>query len=721
MLTKIFIITLLLIVSIPGGPVMCQVNVTLSLSDKETGHPLRLPVRILLENGTALVPEGAEVPAIYLNSDGSPRPDAYIYVDGSIEFNAPEGDLTCEAAGAFNYHFYKSSHKISNDSNTISIALTPWREGDSLPQEILPIGEATVWTYASSLDGCLQAFRISIPADYDPLKPMPLRFLLHGHGGGKNIAPFADNLDRAPRDPNAVCVSPICRGDTHYQGMGEYEFFEIYNGLQKALAIDMDRVTVEGYSMGGAGTWHLAGRFPYLFSAAFPKSGYLDYSVFLWTARTMDEEGRLFRDGGYGRIVRQAEGERLQYWQGIRDRVIEDWEVPLYERQGTIGVLENTLNLPMFVTHGVYDMSIFGGVDVENSRRAWQRFLELGYDQKYYVELPNAGLGHGGAYQSLESSEPLKDDYDLSLEMAAISETLRTVHRNPWPRQVVLRTNTLEYNRNAWVEIDALDRHWRDTLIDVELVGESQIRIKTRNVRQFTIHLSRELVGDDNDVSVAINRRFRDVYPISKNRLLSLRFDDSVKGQEIWRRPDTRYPKTLSKRPEIQGPILHAFHRPHVYVVSSDESEKTAHAAAESLRDTNGGWLCSLMPCSQQYRPLMRRETDVKPWELSDRNIIVFGTPETSAILASRIDGLPISYSPNRVQFGVRAIQGEELGMLMVYPDPDQPSRYLVWCTPGIPPSVFAQLWHLPDFVVFEKDRIVFHGFFDEEWMPRND
>ena len=719
--TKILIAAVFLYLIVVDSPLMAAVPVTLTIADKDNRHPLRLPVRLLQEDGSALVPEGADVPDIYLDADGAPRADAFIYVDGSMEFEAPSGALTVEVAGVFAYRFYKRSHPVGPGNTTITIELEPWPEDGRLLTTSLPIGDAALWTYASSLDGCLQAFQITIPSGYDPRTPMPLQFHLHGHGQGRNVAPFADRLEHAPRSPDAICVKPICRGDAHYQGMGQYEFFEIYHGLQKALAIDPDRVTVEGYSMGGAGTWHLAGRFPYLFSAAFPRSGYLDYTVFLWTARSMDEQGRLYRNGGGDRIVRQATGERLEYWRKIGDRIIEDWQVPLYERQGTIGVLENTLNLPMMIEHGAYDMSIFGGVDVENSRRAWQRFLEFGYPDKHFIEFPCEGLGHGGPLTTLDSATPLKDDRTRTPEQTATRERLRNTRRNPWPRRVVLRTNTLEYNRNAWVELDALNRHWRDTTIDVQTTASGEFQVEARNVRQFTLNLDRQLVGEARDVAVTVNQLFSNTYAIPEDRLLTLRFDDAAIGDERWKQPASRYSDSTSKRPGLQGPILHAFHGPHVYLASSDEAEETARIAADALKITNGGWLCSLMPCSQQYHPLIRRESDAKPWEQEGKNLVVFGTPETSSFLRSRIDRLPISYSPELVRFGVREIRGRKLEILMIHPDPEQSGRYLVWCTPGVPQGVFAQLWHLPDFVVVENGQIVFHGFFDEEWAPRND
>ncbi|HPA44207.1 MAG TPA: hypothetical protein PK395_00445 [bacterium] len=708
----VFFLTLLFL----GNSIMAQIPVKLSISEKGTGHPLRLPVRLTTSDGQVLIPENAEIAEIYLEKDGIPRPDASIYVDGALEFDAPEGPLSCEVAGAFRYHFFKRTYPISKGRAEISIELTPWEIGERLRRKDLPTGDVALWTYSSGLDGCLQAFQIAIPEKYDPAVPIPLRFHLHGHGGGKNVAPYADRLDSAPRDPDMIRVSPICRGDTHYQGMGEYEFFEIYNGLQKALNIDLDRVMVEGYSMGGAGTWHLAGRFPYLFSAAFPHSGYLDYRVFLWTARGMDEEGRLYRDGGYGRIFRQVSGDRLDYWRKIRGLVIEDWQVPLYERQGTMDVLENTLNLPMLFSHGIYDMSIFGGVDIENSYRAWKRFQELGYPQKYFVELPKAGLGHGGRYTAMEGSAPFKEEQDLPPDMAAIQNNLRNARRDPWPRHVVLRTNTLEYNKNAWGELDALDRHWRDTLIDVELLDKGDLQIKTRNVKQFTLNLSPELVGNRCEIPVVVNRVFSETYAIPDNRLLTLRFDG-----KSWVQPEQRFPENPTKRHDLQGPILHAFHRPHLYVYSTDQAKETAENAAKTLRVTNGGWLCSLMPCSQQYHPLIRRESEVKPWEMENHHLIIFGLPDSSPLLSSRVERLPISYDPKSVQFGVRTVGGEHLEMLMIYPDPVQPDRYLVWCTPGVGKDVFAQLWHLPDFVVWENGKIVFTGFFDEEWQPRND
>ena len=57
------------------------------------------------------------------------------------------------------------------------------------------------------------------------------------------------------------------------------------NNCFKCHAIDKAKVVVTGYSMGGAGTWHFAEKYPERFSAAIPVAGRPPASAQGWKLR----------------------------------------------------------------------------------------------------------------------------------------------------------------------------------------------------------------------------------------------------------------------------------------------------------------------------------------------------------------------------------------------------------------------------------------------------
>ncbi|MGH9037234.1 MAG: prolyl oligopeptidase family serine peptidase, partial [Acidimicrobiia bacterium] len=69
-------------------------------------------------------------------------------------------------------------------------------------------------------------------------------------------------------------LTPLARGvDGWYQHEAEYDTFEAWADVARHFDVDMDRVTLAGYSMGGYGTYRLATLYPDLFAAAMTVAG----------------------------------------------------------------------------------------------------------------------------------------------------------------------------------------------------------------------------------------------------------------------------------------------------------------------------------------------------------------------------------------------------------------------------------------------------------------
>jgi len=121
-------------------------------------------------------------------------------------------------------------------------------------------------------------YAIYIPAGYSPATPVPLVLALHfGVRGGDATGAGGDVLQilvgPALADLGAIIVAPdSVRGD-----WSSPENEKAVNALLDAMlahyAIDSKKIAVTGYSMGGAGTWHFADKFPERFSAAIPVAG----------------------------------------------------------------------------------------------------------------------------------------------------------------------------------------------------------------------------------------------------------------------------------------------------------------------------------------------------------------------------------------------------------------------------------------------------------------
>ena len=121
-------------------------------------------------------------------------------------------------------------------------------------------------------------YAISIPRNYSPSTPVPLILALHFGVGAGDAAGAGGDVVRILIGPalaelGAIIVAPdSLRGDWSTPE-NEAGVSELLDMVMARYAIDKKKVLVTGYSMGGAGSWHFAEKFPERFSAVIPIAG----------------------------------------------------------------------------------------------------------------------------------------------------------------------------------------------------------------------------------------------------------------------------------------------------------------------------------------------------------------------------------------------------------------------------------------------------------------
>ena len=120
-------------------------------------------------------------------------------------------------------------------------------------------------------------YAISVPAGYTPSTPVPLILALHfgvrgdATGAGRDVVQIL--VGPALAELGAIIVAP----DSVQGNWSSPENGKAVNALLDMVlarySIDTKKIAVTGYSMGGAGTWHFAEKFPERFSAAIPVAG----------------------------------------------------------------------------------------------------------------------------------------------------------------------------------------------------------------------------------------------------------------------------------------------------------------------------------------------------------------------------------------------------------------------------------------------------------------
>ena len=118
-------------------------------------------------------------------------------------------------------------------------------------------------------------YAISIPANYSPSRPVPLILALHfgGNPNGAGRSMLQILVAPALADLGAIIVAPDSLAGQWSTEQNERAVNALLEAVLASYSIDTKKIVVTGFSMGGAGTWHFAGKYPERFSAAVAVAG----------------------------------------------------------------------------------------------------------------------------------------------------------------------------------------------------------------------------------------------------------------------------------------------------------------------------------------------------------------------------------------------------------------------------------------------------------------
>lgn len=131
-------------------------------------------------------------------------------------------------------------------------------------------------------------YAISVPPTYNRAVQAPLVLALHfGVQGGSSLYAGRDLLRLliapALAELEAIIVAPdALNGRPWTTPENEEAVLTLLDAVMRTYSVDPKKVIVTGFSMGGAGTWHFAGKYPNRFAAAVPVAGRPPTSVGTW-------------------------------------------------------------------------------------------------------------------------------------------------------------------------------------------------------------------------------------------------------------------------------------------------------------------------------------------------------------------------------------------------------------------------------------------------------
>jgi predicted peptidase len=139
-------------------------------------------------------------------------------------------------------------------------------------------------------------YRIYIPTRYDAKTPSPLIIALHGLGAdqGSFFDGYGKRLPKLAEERGYIVAAPLGYRTDGFYGMNvfnldgsavdpiaqrkldfsERDVLSVLDRMKKDYRIEASRIYLMGHSMGAIGTWHLGAKYPEIWAALAPFSGF---------------------------------------------------------------------------------------------------------------------------------------------------------------------------------------------------------------------------------------------------------------------------------------------------------------------------------------------------------------------------------------------------------------------------------------------------------------
>jgi pimeloyl-ACP methyl ester carboxylesterase len=497
--------------------------------------------------------------------------------------------------------------------------------------------------YRSKVDGSLQPYGLIIPDGYSG-KPIRLDVWLHGMNRSENEVSFIKKHQGngpVPAEQQYIQLDVFGRNNVAYRWAGETDVFEALRSVEERYHIDPKRVMLRGFSMGGAGVWHLGLQHPDEWAAFEAGAGFTETKVY---AKKKD--------------LPPYQDAALHYYDAV-DYGLNGTDVPFVGYGGEI-------DPQLQASKNVKEALLKEGVNLENLRALF---------------LVGPGTAHKWEPETHQVSEKFID------EVAARGQTV--------PDHIRFVTYTTRFNRCFWVTVEELGEQYRRAEVDAKREG-GVTTVTTKNVARIQVEGPGTLSLDGQHLART------GTYEKSGGKWV-------VAGAA----------EGLRKRHGLQGPVDDAFVDSFLCVRPTGHGTKATEyglATLDRFRKDFEKWL--------RGDPRVKDDRDVTAADIANNNLILFGDPWSNSVIAKVVGKLPVKWTKSEVTLGGRTMDAAAYAPVMVYPNPLNPSKYVVinsghtfsesdWS--GTNANLYP---HLGDYALvgMSDGAVALSGYFDERW-----
>jgi predicted esterase len=493
-------------------------------------------------------------------------------------------------------------------------------------------GHSVAHAYRSRLDGSVQPYAVTLPADYgsDRRKRYRIDVMLHGRDTGLTEVSFLQRHNgdrRAAKEQTWVQIDIYGRGNNAYRWAGENDVFEaldhflaVERMLGRDVLLDTSRVVLRGFSMGGAGTWHLGLHRPGSFAVLGPGAGFTTTHGYV----------------------------------GDLPARLPDHEEACLHIYDAVDYAENAFHVPVVAYAGEDDKQLQAAKNIK------ARLDPLGIPMTLLIA---PKLGHQFPPEWQQKAEV---EYRKHLDK----------DREEYPEMVKFVTWTLKYPSCYWVEVLGLEQHYKKTSVQARRTKEG-FAVQTANVRQLHLNLWPGATREPLDV-VIDEQKLSGVRPyLSRVADLHLYLEKRAgKWSAVWpERLFTERQRAPQKVAGLQGPIDDAFTAPFLCVKGTGQAwnEAVQQYADADLARFQAEW-------SKYFRGDLpvKEDTEVTAEDVATRNLILFGDPGSNSLMAEVLPGLPLQWTRKEITLGGRSHPSENHVPLLIHPNPLASDRYVV-------------------------------------------
>ncbi len=307
--------------------------------------------------------------------------------------------------------------------------------------------------YRSRVDGSIQPYGMIIPESYDGSKPVRLDVVLHGKGATLNEVSFLaahDAAAPAPAGQDHLQLEVFGRTNNGYRWAGETDVFEALESVQKRYRIDPRRIVLRGFSMGGAGVWHIGLHYP-------------------------DRLVALEAGAGFVETHRYAKIGALPPYQ--------DATLSIYD---ALDYALDAVDLPVVGYGGEIDPQLVASASIREAlMQAGYHFTPDGLNWRATDLRAIFLVGPQTPHRFHPESKKISDEF---LDRAA-AEGLHD------PERIRFVTYTERYNRCFWVTVDELEQQYQRATVEARRSGGAA-EVSTKNIQRLTVAGSGEVRVD---------------------------------------------------------------------------------------------------------------------------------------------------------------------------------------------------------------------------------